>query len=113
MDVAQIGEHLIGRSHILVKVVEVGEQQLSPAVEMVERLIDARTRGKALVEFTDKQDRVGHLQVGMTAEEVADGDVGRTPERLSGEARKMLVEEERCTLVGEDNGYATEVGAIS
>ena len=49
----------------------------------------------------------------MTAEEVADGDVGRTPERLSGEARKMLVEEERGTLVGEDNGYATEVGAIS
>ena len=54
MDVAQIGKHLVGRAHVLVKVVEVGEQQLPPAVEVIERFIDTRTLGEAFVQFTDE-----------------------------------------------------------
>ena len=63
VDVAQVGKHLVGRAHVLVEVVEVGEQQLSPAVEVVEGLVDARTTGEALVEFADEQDGVGDLQL--------------------------------------------------
>ena len=63
VDVAQIGKHAVGGAHVLVEIVEVGEQQLSPAVEVVERLVNARTLGEALVEFADEQDGVGHLQL--------------------------------------------------
>ena len=41
-----------------------------------------------------------------TAEEVADGDVCRAPERAACEACEVLVEEERGALVGEDDGHA-------
>ena len=63
VDVAQVGEDLIGWSHVLVEIVEVGEQQLSPAIEVVEGLVDARAEGEALVEFADEEDGVGNLQL--------------------------------------------------
>ena len=63
VDIPDIGEDLISRSHVLVEVVEVGQEQLSPAIEMVEALFDACTLGEALVEFADQQDRVGHFQL--------------------------------------------------
>ena len=113
VDVAQVGEDLVGRAHVLVEIVEVGEQQLAPAVEVVEGLVDARAGGEGLVELTDEQDGVGNLQLRVAAEEVADGDVGGAPEGLTSEAGEVLVEEERGTLVGEDDGHAGEVGAIS
>ena len=39
MNVAQIGEHKIGISHILIDVVEIGQQQLSPTIELVKRFL--------------------------------------------------------------------------
>ena len=63
VDVAEVGEDLIGWPHVLVEVVEVGEQQLSPAVEVVEGLVDACAVGEALVEFADEEDGVGDLQL--------------------------------------------------
>ena len=84
VDVAQVGKDTVCRTHILVEVVEVGEQQLPPAIEMVECLVNACATGKALMEFADEQDGVGHLQFGMAA---------------------------RGTLVGEDDGDTGEVGA--
>ena len=63
VDVAEVGEDLIGWPHVLVEVVEVGEQQLPPAVEVVEGLVDACAVGEALVEFADEEDGVGDLQL--------------------------------------------------
>ena len=111
MDVAQVGEDLIGWSHVLVEIVEVGEQQLSPAVEVVEGLVDACAVGEALIEFADELDGVGHLQCGVAAEEFADRDIGRTPQGLPCETGQVLVEEQRGTLVREDDGDTGEVGA--
>ena len=79
VDVAEVGEDTVGGTHVLVEVVEVGEQQLPPAIEMVECLVNACATGKALMEFADEQDGVGHLQFGMAAEKIADSDIGRTP----------------------------------
>ena len=79
---------------------------------MIEALVDARTLGETLVEFADEFDGVGHLQCGVAAEEFADGDIGRTPQGLPCETGQVLVEEERGTLVGEDDGHTGEVGAV-
>ena len=62
VDITEVGKDLIRRSHVLIEVVEVGQQQLSPAVEVVERFVDARTLDEAFVELTDEQDGVGNLQ---------------------------------------------------
>ena len=61
MDITKKGEHLVGRCHVLVHIIEVGQQQLSPAIEMIERLVDACALGEAAVQFADQQDGVGHL----------------------------------------------------
>ena len=113
VDIAQIGKHLIGGRHVFIEVVEVGQEQLSPAVEVVEALVDARTLGEALVELADQQDGVGHLEARVTTEEVADGDIGGTPHGATCQTGEVLVEEERGALVGEHDGYAREVGTIS
>ena len=41
VQIAQIGKDTVSISHLLVNVVEVIEQQLSPTIEMVECLVDA------------------------------------------------------------------------
>ena len=46
VDVFQIGKHAVGIGHVLVDVVEVGQQQLSPAVELVERLLRLRAQAE-------------------------------------------------------------------
>ena len=48
----------------------------------------------------------------MLAEEVADGDIGRTPYRTACEPCQGFVEKERGTLVGEHNGNVAQVGSI-
>ena len=112
VNVLEVAEYAVGVCHVLVDVVEVGKQQLSPAVEMVESLVDARTFRERLVYVAYQFYRVGGLEVGMLAEEVADGDVRRAPYGLTSNARKMLVEEQSGTLVGEHDGDAREVGAV-
>ena len=44
--VLKIAEYLVGISHILVNIVKVGEQQLSPTIEVVECLVNASTFDK-------------------------------------------------------------------
>ena len=80
VDIAQIGKHLIGRGHVFIEVVEVGQEQLSPTIEVVERFVDARTLGEAFVELAHQEDGIGHLETRVTSEEVADGDVGGAPD---------------------------------
>ena len=105
VNIAQIGKHLVGRGHVLIEVVEVGQEQLSPTVEVVERLVDARTLGEAFVELAHQEDGIGHLEARVTAEEVADGDVGGAPDGASCQTGEVLVEEQRGALVGEHHGY--------
>ena len=105
MDITDIRQYLICWRHVLIQVVEVGQQQLPPAIEMVEGLVDTRTGREHLMQLTDQQDGVCHLEVGMRAEQVADGDIGRTPDRLACQTGKVLVEEQRCTLVGEHHRH--------
>ena len=111
VNVAHVGKDTLGRRHVLVDIVEVAQQQLSPAVEVVEGLVDACTFHKTTVQVADEFDGVGHGEVGMTAEEVADRDIGRTPQGLCCETGQMLVEEERGTLVGENHSHPGEIGA--
>ena len=108
--VFKIAEYLVGISHILVDVVEVGNEQLSPTVEVVEGLVYARTLDERLVQIAYKLDGVAHRSCRVLAKEVADGDVGRAPYRFAGVACQVLVHKEGGTLVGEYHRNAREVG---
>ena len=112
VNVLKVAEYAVGVCHVLVDVVEVGKQQLSPAVEVVERLVDARTLRERLVYVADELYRVGWFEVGMLAEEVADSDVGWAPYGLTRNTCKVLVEEQSGALVREHHGDAREVGAV-
>ena len=94
VQVAQVGKHAVGVGHVLVDVVEVADEQLSPAVEAVERLSAARDAAERLVKVADELDAVGHLQFRLLSEQLADGDVGRTPQGAVGQTGQMLVEEQ-------------------
>ena len=70
---------------------------------MIERLIDTSTLRIALMEFTDQLDGVGNLLLAMASEQVADGDICRTPEWFACQMRQVLVEEKGGSLVGENH----------
>ena len=61
VDVAQIGKYAVGICHILVNVIEVGQQKLSPAIELVERFAGTRLQTERLVEVAHLLDGVGNL----------------------------------------------------
>ena len=94
MNVAQVGEYLLGIHHVLIHVVKVGKQQLSPTVEMIQGFINARTFHEGFVQIADRLDRVSHLQIRMSAEKVADGDIGRGPDGLACQLGQVAVQEE-------------------
>ena len=101
VDVAQVGKHLVGNGHVLVDVIEIGQQQLAPSIEMVERLVYARYRREDFVKVADEFDGVGNGQRAVLAEEVADGDVAGTPYRFVNQVGQLLVHEQRGAFVGE------------
>ena len=109
--VLEIAENLVGIGHVLVDVVEVGQEELSPTIEVVERLGETSTFNERLVKVAYKLNGVAHLQVGVSAEQVANGNVGRAPHRLLCVACQMLVHEESGTLVGEHHSHPREVGS--
>ena len=106
VQVCDVGQHVVGIGHLLVDVVEVSQQQLAPSEEVVEGLVDASLCGERLVQLAHQLHGVGHLQRGVAAEEVADGDIGRAPDGLASLACQVVVEKEGGTLVGEDHGEA-------
>ena len=112
MDVAQVGKDVCCRGHIFIEIVEIGKQQLSPAIEMVQGLTDACTLREALMEVADQFDGVGHLSLAVTAEKVTDGDVGGTPDRFSCQTCQMLVEEKGGSFVREDHCDTGQVGTV-
>ncbi len=109
MKIAEVAEHLFGICHVLVDVVEIGQQQLSPGVEVVERLCGAGAVGERFVQIADELDRVGHFEGGVLTKKITDGDICRAPHRLSGRLHECLVEKECRPLVGKNNGGARQI----
>ena len=110
-DVADVGENTTRIGEILVNIVEIGKQQLSPREELIEGFVLARDGVENAVKVADEFNRVGHGERAVVAKQVADGDVGGTPDRLVGESGEMVVEEERRALVGKHDGDTGEVRA--
>lgn len=109
--VAKVGEDAARVGEVFVDVVEVGKQQLSPREELVERFVLARDGGENAVEVADEFHRIGHFERAVVAKQVADGDVRRAPDGLVGESGEVVVEEERRTLVGENDSDFRKLGA--
>ena len=112
MDVAQVGKYTVGVCQVLVDIVEIADEQLSPAVELVERLVGTRLLTKRLVEVANQLDGVGYLPITLLTKEFADGDIGRTPQRALGDAGQLFVEEQRGSFVRKYNSRTREVGAV-
>ena len=112
VDVAQVGKHTVGIGHVLVDIVEVADEQLAPAIELIERLVAVGLEAERLVKVAHQFDGIGHLQFALLAKQVADGDVGRTPQGFLRDACQMMVEEQRGTLVGEHDSGTRKVGAV-
>ena len=110
--VSQIGKDAAGVGHVLVEVVEISQQQLSPAIEVVERLVDAGHLDKAAVQLADQAYGIGYGHVGMVTEQVADGDIGGTPDGASGLTGQVVVQEKRCTLVGEHHSHTCQMVSV-
>ena len=112
MIVFHLAEDLAGGCHVLVDIVEVAEQQLSPTEEVVERL-DGAVLHHVLVGAIEQGDElqvVGNAQWRLAFEEVADGDIGRTPERLA-QSAEILIHEELGAVVGEHHSHVVELVA--
>ena len=97
--VLKVAEYLVGISHILVYVIKVGQQQLSPTIEVVERLVNARTLYKRLMQVAHQLYGVAHYILRVLAEEFADGSICRTPHRLASHTCHIFVHEQCGTLV--------------
>ena len=54
MDIPQVLEHLVCRAHVLIQIVEVGQEQLSPAVEMIHGFIHPCGLDEDLMQLTDQ-----------------------------------------------------------
>ena len=49
----------------------------------------------------------------MAAEELADGNIGGCPDGCTREPCQRFVQEQRGTLIGEDDGHVRKVGAVA
>ena len=79
VQVAQVGEDAVGIGQLLVDVIEIADEQLSPTEELIEGLFGTCKLTEGLIEVADQLDGVGNMERGLLTEEFADGDVGRTP----------------------------------
>ena len=55
---------------------------------------------------------VGHLQLAVASEQVADGDIVGAPHGFACGLGEPFVHEEAGTLVGEDNGHSRQVRTV-
>ena len=112
-EVTDIGEYPVCICHILVDVIEVGQQQLSPSVKLVKCLSHiAGHLSICFVEVAYTFDGIGHGQFGVLAEEIRNRNIGWTPERPSGHPCQCLVQEEGCPFVRKDDCYARHVRSV-
>ena len=105
MQVAQVGEQAAGIYQVLVNVVKVGQQQLTPREKLVKGLLATGAGHVTLVQLAHLQQRVGLYLVAVTGKELGDGAVGWTPQGAAVQVVKILVHEQTGTLVGKDYHY--------
>ena len=110
--VAKECEYHFGIGKVLVNVVEIGEHEFSPTIELLEGFVLARNGAIGFVELADELDAVCQLEAGHGAEELTNGDIAWAPQRAVAQLDECLVEEERGTLVGEYDCNVVEVGAV-
>ena len=85
---------------------------MSPAVEVVEGLVDSSALHEDLVEVAYQFDGIAHLQVAVMPEEVADGNVCRTSYGLGGQTCQFFIEEQRGAFIGENYSNVAQVSAV-
>ncbi len=109
LDVAQVAEEAFGVGHVLVHVVEVGQQPFAPPVEKVERVVAVRLLAVDAVQAADGLDRVGHAERRESAEEFADGVVGWCPYGAVASGGQVIVQEKAGALVREYDCHVAKV----
>ena len=112
VNISHVFEHKRCVSHILVNIVEVGQHNLSPGVEMVERLCHACHLHKCLMKIANKFYWVCNYLIRMFAKQFTDSKISRAPHRSVDSLRKIFVKEQACPLVGEDDGCVRQIAAI-
>ena len=103
--VGDVGEDGLRVCQVLVDVVEVSHQHLSPAPELVNCLcvVGPQHLLHDAEELADALQRVCHLYGRESLEEVAHRAVGWCPDRLVAEKGELAAEEHAGTLAWEDN----------
>ena len=100
-EILQVGKQLAGIYQILVGIIEIAQQELTPEVEIIQGFLALGRFLEDLVEFANQLHRIAHFTLGKAPEQFTDADGGRRPHGLVGLLRQVFVEEQSCTLVGE------------
>ena len=110
LEVPHVLHEFLRIHQVLVHVVKIGQQHLSPEEELVQRFGLGIKGGVAGVQFQQQAQAVGRVGIGHLAEEIVDGVERRHHHRpFPGGAQKVsqvLLEEDQGTAVGEDEASA-------
>ena len=107
LQILQVAEQPVGIYQVLV-IVEVADKQLTPEIEIIQRLFAVRFFAEHFVQFAHQPDRVAGFQRRKAAEQFADVDVSGRPQRRS-LSRQVFVKEQAGTFVGEYDCRARQV----
>ncbi|MCR5314694.1 MAG: hypothetical protein K6E52_02205 [Bacteroidaceae bacterium] len=102
-DVGDVDEECLRIDHVVVDVLEVVEQNLSPRIELVERLLALGHLDVSVVKVEHQQRLVGHGEPAQRLIDFADCRIARCPEGWGEVVRQILIEEQAGTLVGKDH----------
>lgn len=112
MKVGDVLEDFLRFGECFVDVVEVVEDDLPVAVEMVEGFVGMEDGSVAFVEVADELDGVGDDGAGVPAEEVGDGEADGAPQGGAAEMSEAVVHEKGGSLVREYQNSAGKVGSV-
>ena len=117
----KVAKQLRGIGHVLVHIVEVGQDAVSPAVEGVERKFVGRGIARAAqevhvmgVEPAHTVDGIVERHVREFAKKLADRHITRRPQRgvVGGVFNQVVIEEQTGAAVGEDHHHAAQIGEV-
>ena len=109
VQVFQVAEQGVSVRHVLVCIVEIGNQHFAPEIELVECFLAAGGVTEYLVKVAYQFDGITCFQTGRFAEQFADAEIGRRPYRASGFPGQIFVEEKAGTLVWENHSHVCQV----
>ena len=112
VEILQVTEDFICICIILIDIIKVSKEQLSPTEKLIERFLLARYSHKTLMKVGHTFQRIGNSQCGMLSKQFTNSDVGRTPHRLVCQQGQLLVQEERSPFVRKDDGDISEVVSV-